>query len=161
MSGTSRCNDTCSNLTLLLILPILLVGLLLIIMISCLDLTITRGTINGVIFYTNILQTFQSNVVDKHHVKVLSPTFQTFLSWFNMDTGVLTCFIKGMTTFSKLLLEGTFTLYLWLVAFTVVQLSNKNVRLTRFWVQFSYTLCALRCFELPYKCSQVYRDICF
>ena len=132
MLGTSRCSDTCSNLTLLFILPILLVGLLLIITISGLDLTITRGTINGVIFYANILQTFQSNVVDKHHVKVLSPTFQTFLSWFNMDMGVPTCFFKGMTTFSSVLLEGAFPLYLWLVAFTVVVLSNKNVRLTRF-----------------------------
>ena len=55
MLGTSRCSDTCSNLTLLLILPILLVGLLLIITISGLDLTITRGIINGVIFYANIL----------------------------------------------------------------------------------------------------------
>ena len=132
MLGTSRCSDTCSNLTLLLILPILLVGLLLIVTISGLDLTITRGTINGVIFYANILQTFQSNVVDKHHVKVLSPTFQTFLSWFNIDMGVPTCLFKGMTTFSSILLEGAFPLYLWLVAFTVVVLSNKNVRLTRF-----------------------------
>ena len=65
-------------------------------------------------------------------MKVLSPTFQTFLSWFNMDMGVPTCFFKGMTTFSSVLLEGAFPLYLWLVAFTVVVLSNKNVRLTRF-----------------------------
>ena len=34
MLGTSQCSDTCSNLTLLLILPILLVGLLLTIVIS-------------------------------------------------------------------------------------------------------------------------------
>jgi len=132
MFGSYQCSNSCSNITLLLVFPFLLVGLLLFIVISCLDLTITNGIINGAIFYANILQTFQSDALDKHPVKVLTSAIKTFLSWFNMDLGVPTCFFEGMAMFSKVLLGGAFPLYIWLIAFTVILLSNRNVRITRF-----------------------------
>ena len=47
----------CSNLMLLAVIPgVLVAGLLLIMLLMILDLTVSVGTINGLIFYANIIE---------------------------------------------------------------------------------------------------------
>ena len=52
--GSSRCKK-CTNITILMIFPFLVVGLLLVIFLMLLNLTVSVGTINGLIFYANII----------------------------------------------------------------------------------------------------------
>ena len=131
MLGTSSCSQSCSNFTILLIIPFLLAGLFLLIVVSFLNLTVTAGTINGVIFYANVLQDYQVKLLVKHHVKYLSPILKVFLSWINLDLGIPLCFFKGMDAFSKVLLQAAFQLYLWLIAIVIIKLSNRYVSVTR------------------------------
>lgn len=130
MFGTLQCNQHCSNLSILLVIPILLAGLLLFILASYLDITVTGGTINGMIFYANILQAYQVDLLVKHPIKYLSTVLKIFLAWFNLDIGIPLCFFKGMNTFSKVMLQGAFPIYLWLIALVVIKLSGRYVRIT-------------------------------
>ena len=55
MLGSSKC-QYCSNIHLLLILPFFAAGVLLVIMMGRLDLTVASGTMNGVLFYANVVK---------------------------------------------------------------------------------------------------------
>ena len=52
--GDEKCVQ-CSNTHLLLILPLALSGLFLVVILFALNLTVTEGSINGIIFYANII----------------------------------------------------------------------------------------------------------
>ena len=52
--GSEKC-DKCSNVFLLLIMPLAVSGLLLVGVLFALNLTVTEGTINGLIFYANVI----------------------------------------------------------------------------------------------------------
>lgn len=130
--GSSECRDDCSNISLLLILPFALAGILLVLIISCLDLTVTMGTINGLIFYANVMQDNYIYILAKHHTPVLTLILQIFLAWLNLDLGITTCFYRGMGAFDKTMLQGAFPVYLWLIALVITILSNKYVRVTHF-----------------------------
>ena len=58
--GSSRCLPNCSNIFLSLLLPFAAAGVLLVVVIKYLNLTVTWGALNGLIFYANIIQTFKS-----------------------------------------------------------------------------------------------------
>ena len=53
--GNSKCRS-CSNFYLLLLTPFALAGLLLVIFLIACNLTVSEGTMNGLIFYANIVQ---------------------------------------------------------------------------------------------------------
>ena len=53
--GTSRCLK-CSNITLLLLIPLCAAGLALVFILMVLNLTVSTGTINGLILYANIVR---------------------------------------------------------------------------------------------------------
>ena len=52
--GSSRCMR-CTNVYLLLSIVVLIAGVVLVVLLYCLNLTVTEGTINGIIFYPNII----------------------------------------------------------------------------------------------------------
>ena len=55
MLGSSKC-QYCSNTYLLLIPPFLAAGVLLVIILGRLDSTVASGTMNGVLFYANVVK---------------------------------------------------------------------------------------------------------
>ena len=63
--GSSECREKCSNVWLLLILPFALAGLLLVVVIHFLNLTVTMGTVCGLIFYANIVQDYSIAVLSR------------------------------------------------------------------------------------------------
>ena len=55
--GTTRCIE-CSHIWILLILPLsILAGVILVVILTSLNLIVAIGTINGLIFYANVVQT--------------------------------------------------------------------------------------------------------
>ena len=129
--GSSKCVQGCSYTHLLLVVPFALIGLLLVLLIGCLNLTVTTGTVNGVIFYANILQdNYVDTILTNHYVPVLSTILSTYLAWVNLDVGIPMCFYREMGAIGKTLVPGIFPLYLWAIALTIVVLSNKNVFIT-------------------------------
>ena len=116
--GTSRCRK-CSNLMIIALLPgILMAGVLLIGFLMLLNLTVSTGTINGLIFYANIIRVNQHIFfpLESRATLVLS----TFIAWLNLDLGIETCFYDGLDAYAKTWLQFMFPLYIWLIVILII-----------------------------------------
>ena len=130
--GSSECRDNCSNVYLLLILPFAVAGFLLVLIIHFLNLTVTMGTVCGLIFYANIVQDYSIGLLSEYPIPVLTPILQVFLAWLNLDLGIQTCFYDGMEAFGKTMFLYVFPIYIWLISAIIIYLSNRYIRVTRF-----------------------------
>ena len=104
--GSSRCKQ-CSNLYVFTIIPIAIAGIVLVIMLFTLNLTVTNGIINTLIFYVNIISINYSQFCFDSY----SPDC-TILSLFNLDLGIETCLYDGMDGYAKMWLQLAFPSYL-------------------------------------------------
>ena len=119
--GSSKCKQ-CSNLMLLVVIPVVLVaGILLILFLMGLDLTVSSGTINGLISYANI--------VEAQHAIFFTPFsscsfLQKFIAWLNLDLGIEMCFSNNLDAYAKTWLQFLFPLYIWLLATAIIVSSH-------------------------------------
>ena len=116
---------------LLLIVPFALAGLLLVLLVHLLNLTVTVGTICGLIFYANVLQDYSIIILSSYPIPVLTPILCVFLSWLNLDLGISTCFYEGMDAFGTTMLLFVFPIYIWLISAVIIFLSNRYICFTR------------------------------
>ena len=128
--GSDSCID-CSNNTkkynFLWLVPLFAVmGLILVLTILFLDLTVSIGLINGLIFYANILSI--SGLINNCYIH---PLLSVFISWINLDFGIKICFYSGMDMHQKTWLQFAFPLYIWLLVGLIVILSHYSIRVTR------------------------------
>ena len=86
--GSSRCK-TCSNTSLFIIIPALILGIVLIIILFIFNITITNGTVNTFIFYIDIVNINTSIYYSTHR------------SFFGLPFSIEICFYNGMTTYAK------------------------------------------------------------
>ena len=89
--GTNQCLH-CPNTNIALILPFAMAGVVLVCFIKVLDLTIFQGTLNGLIFYANIVKANEYLLFDE---KQTNPQTM-FIAWLNLDLGIETCFFNGL-----------------------------------------------------------------
>ena len=129
--GSSECRDNCSNVYLLLILPFAVAGLLLVLIIHFLNLTVTMGSVCGLIFYANVVQDYFIVLLSEHPIPGLTPILQVFLAWLNLDLGIQTCFYEGMEAFGKTMFLYVFPIYIWLISAVIIFLSNRYIRVTK------------------------------
>ena len=91
-----------------------------VIIIFVLDLTVAMGTINGLLFYANIVGS--SHKVFLHFRK---PNLLTmFINWLNVTMGFDACFIKGMDTLVKTWIELASSAYVFALVLVLIQLSK-------------------------------------
>ena len=106
----------------LLWVPVIaLAGIALVVLLIVLNLTVSVGTINGLIFYANIVRA--------NHATFFPPnTTNSFLSWFiawiNLDLGIETCFYNGLDAYVKTWLQFVFPLYIWFLVIAIIILSH-------------------------------------
>ena len=129
--GSSECRDNCSNVYLLLILPFAVAGFLLVLIIHFLNLTVTMGTVCGLIFYANIVQDYSIELLSEYPIPGLTPILQVFLAWLNLDLGIQTCFYEGMEAFGKTMFLYVFPIYIWLISAVIIILSYCYIRVTK------------------------------
>ena len=124
--GSSKCVP-CSNLYILLLFPFALAGITLVLFLLICKLTVAAGTINGLIFY--------ANVVAANHAIFFPPnqtnTMTVFIAWLNLDLGIETCFYDGMDANGKTWLQFIFPLYIWSLAGLIIIASNYSSRIAR------------------------------
>ena len=123
MLGSSRCSK-CNEWYPL---PVLFVasaifGVLLVAFLTLCNLTVSEGTINGLIFYANIVHTNRSIFFPSE--ESLTTPFAIFIAWLNLDFGFEVCFYGGMDTYSKTWLQFVFPAYIWLIAFLMIVSSH-------------------------------------
>ena len=110
--GSSRCMG-CPDVYFLLSIVVVIAGVVLVVLLYCLNLTITKGTINGIIFYANIISINGSVfLVNDNIYKPL----KVFISFINLDLGIETCFYNGMDSYAKMWLQLFFPFYLIMLA---------------------------------------------
>ena len=129
--GSSRCLQ-CDNRYLALLLFFAVAGILLVLFIKVLNLTVTQGTINGLIFYANIVWANQSILYpDQEHDNRASIFFKTFIAWLNLDFGIETCFIQGLNGYWKTWLQFVFPFYIWAIAGVIILVSRHSSLVTK------------------------------
>ena len=125
--GSPYCQQ-CSNVYILLIIPIALAGLLLVFLIFYLNLTVTDGNINAFILYTNIISI---------NIPVFFPTTNEimpayiFISLANLDLGIQMCFYNGMDDYARMWLQLSFPFYLMIIAALIIILSRHYTTIQR------------------------------
>ena len=125
--GSAQCLK-CSNKYLALLIPLTLAGLVLVLFIKILDLTISQGFINGLIFYANILQ--PNLHIFLPQMTAINP-LTLFIAWLNLDLGIETCFVDGLTAYWKTWLQFVFPFYIWAIAGLIIISARYSTRLAR------------------------------
>ena len=129
--GSSHCIHCPNYNNLALLIFFAAAGILLVFFISALNLTVTQGLINGLIFYANIVWTYQSLFFlhEKKSNAVLM-LLKIFKAWINLDFGIETCFINGLTAFSKTWLQFVFPFYILTISGLIIMAMKHSIRLT-------------------------------
>jgi len=112
--GSSQC-ENCSNVYLLISIPIATAGIVLVIMLFIFNLTVINGTINTFIFYVNIIS-INISIISP----VCYPVVCTLLSFLNLDLGTTVCFYNGMDDYAKMWLQIVFPAYLITIAIVLI-----------------------------------------
>ena len=126
MLGTNKCG-VCSNNYLSLLIVFALAGVALVLFILSLNLTVSFGTINGLIFYANMVKINEAYYFPREPVLPI----KLFISWLNLDFGIPTCFSEGLDSISKCGLQLVFPFYLWFVMIFIGLLIHFSSRLTK------------------------------
>ena len=124
--GSSKCLK-CSNSYLSLLIAFALAGIVLVVFLLVLKLTVAVGTINGLIFYANIVSVNRAKLFPSGETNVLT----VFIAWVNLDLGIETCFFDGMDAYSKAWLQYAFPVYVWVLVGAIILASRYSTRITR------------------------------
>ena len=113
--------------------PLVLVGIILLeviagIAIVCvllfLNMTVAIGTLNGILFYANIVYGNASIFFNN----LSTPFPSVFIAWLNLDIGFNVCLYDGIDTFAKTLLQLVFPIYLIILVVAVIIISKYSQR---------------------------------
>ena len=125
--GTNKCK-MCTNSKLSLILFLTaLAGVALVVCLILLNITVTAGTINGLIFYANIVKATDVFFFPQSESEFI---FSVFIAWLNLDLGIETCFYDGLDAYIKTWLQFLFPLYIWLIVLTIIAISHYSTKVS-------------------------------
>ena len=121
--GSSKCK-ICSNnipITVIILLGQIIFGPVLVISLMMLDMTVAVGTINGLTFYANIIQT-QHMVFFTHDTS--ASFLSTFIAWLNLNYGIEMCLFDGLDEYVATWLKLPLPFYIWSLAAALIVLSK-------------------------------------
>ena len=117
--GSSRC-QVCTDMWLITLVMFAVLGVLLVAALFFLNLTVTQGTLYGLIFYANIIQVNTSIFFSE---SILNP-MKVIVSFVSLDLGLPLCFYDGMDDADKAGLQFVFPAYLLILTMTVIVLCH-------------------------------------
>ena len=113
---------SCSNRYIALALPFALGGVTLVTVILLFRLTVAVGTMNGLLFYANIIQANYQAFFPRATINF----FTVFISWINLDLGIETCFFNGMDIYAYSWLQFLFPFYIWFLIGGIIVISRHS-----------------------------------
>ncbi len=129
--GSWQCSD-CSNQSrynfIWLVVSIALAGVALIVFLFLTKMTVSSGTLNGLIFYANVISF--SGLLDGQGNSI-HPIFRTTLSWINLDSGIQVCFYHGMDVYQKTWLQFIFPFYILLLVIAIIILCHYSPKIMK------------------------------
>ena len=126
--GSNNCIQCTQFSYLALIIPFAAAGFGLVALLMVLNLTVSIGTINGIIFYASIVKISESTGIFFPNGPI--PVLSQFIAWLNLDLGIETCFYHGMTAYAKVWLQFVFPLYIWFIIATIIVLCRYSTWLS-------------------------------
>ena len=131
--GSTEC-QYCSNAWIATIGIYLVIGPLLIYLLYALKLTLTTGTLNGIIFYAQAANCGLLDMLRYHYFKssidYLSEFAIFIISVLNLETGLSLCLYNGMTELWKAGLNLAFPIYLLIIVVVLIIYSHFSLRLS-------------------------------
>ena len=127
MLGFNQCEE-CTNDHIALIIQFAVAGIALVAFVIVLNLTVSVGTVNGLIFHANVVKIYEPIFFSGGPIPILSQ----FISWINLHLGIETCFFDGMDSCSETSLQFIFPAYIWFILILIIILlrySSKVVQL--------------------------------
>lgn len=124
--GSNRCKK-CSNKFISLILAFGAAGILLILLISIFNITLSEGYLNGVLFYCHVVNVFATVLFP--NARFSSVTIPMAL--LSLNLGFEVCFYNGMTSLIRVFLQLVFPVYLFILMGIIVLLARKSPYLNR------------------------------
>ena len=120
--GGSKCLECTSSYTLIWLIPVFAVaGIVLVAFLWVCNMTVSHGTLNGLIFYANVVSIAGLTSLQNCSIH---PILSVFIAWLNLDFGVETCFYSGMDTYQKTWLQYAFPLYICLLVGAIILVSH-------------------------------------
>ena len=126
--GSDVCVDCSDNAWLTLSVVFAVAGVLVVALIFLSQMTVASGTINGLIFYVNILNSNQAVFFPEGFFR----GYTIFISWLNLNFGIETCFYEGMNQIAYSGLLFVFPVYIWILAGLIVVLCRYSVWVSKF-----------------------------
>ena len=128
LMGSNKCGH-CDNDYMIIawIALFAVMGILLVVVLIALNLTVSVGTLNGLLFYANIVKLYGPVFSRKGALPVLSQV----ISWINLDFGIEACFYNGMDSYAKQWLQFAFPLYLWMIIIVIIWLCRRYGKISR------------------------------
>ena len=124
--GSSHCME-CSNSYLALLIPFAAAGIVLVVLLFLLRLTVSVGTLSGLIFFVNIVAVNRAIFFPPGATNVLT----VFIAWLNLDLGIETCFFSGMDAYGRTWLQFAFPVYIYLLVFIITVISQYSSKVPR------------------------------
>ena len=87
-------------------------------------MTVAVGTLNGLIFYANVVYAYQSILLPFQGINFIT----VFISWLNLDLGIDTCYFPGMDTYIKTWLQLAFPAYVIFLVVLVIIISSYSTK---------------------------------
>ncbi|XP_064382955.1 uncharacterized protein LOC135331659 [Halichondria panicea] len=129
--GSNRCRQCDDNYIALLIVFAIL-GIILVAMITLFDFTVANGTINGLIFYANIVWINNAILFPQQGKNISYYIITVPIAWINLDFGIETCFSQNLDQLTKSGLQFVFPVYIWCIAGLIILASRHSIKATRF-----------------------------
>ena len=125
--GSSRCLQCPSYWPAIFIsitIAAILAGIALVALLLVLNMTVAVGTLNGLIFYANVVYANKNILFSFQETKFVA----VFISWLNLELGIDICYLSGMDTFEKIWLQLAFPAYIILLVVLVIIISSYSSR---------------------------------
>ena len=129
MIGSNRCAN-CTDTKLVsvsIVIVAAVAGVVLVILLMLLNLTVSVGSINGLLFYANLVKLNESVFFSSGNIPVVTQ----FISWCNLDMGLEYCFVDGLDGYVKMWLQFVFPLYVWFLVIVIILGCRYSGRLSR------------------------------
>ena len=115
--GVPMCRK-CSNYYLLLVIVFFAMGLFCVFLLFALNLTVSVGTINGILWYAFVVN-LNRLIFAKGNNFVTNVLF-VFISWIDFDFGIVSCFYDGMDMYWYTWLQLVFPTFIFLIIGVIV-----------------------------------------
>ena len=126
--GSNECMECTTNYSMALIILFAFMGIGLVILLFVLNLTISVGTINGLLLAANVIKLYQPVFLGN---QIPVPFLSLIISWINLDFGIKICFYNGMDRYVKEWLQFAFPFYVWAIIIVIILICRVSPKVSK------------------------------